>query len=170
MQVNCLLLAVNENRILSASVPAWQVERHAVKGLLLLVERERRGETIDRQLLQSLLRMLGSLGTYPDAFQRPFLEESYSFYRVEGNALMAEVSVPEYLRLCEVREGQLRPARCTERPFYIHTRMDYCRNTQTRTLSRPPGVLPTADPFVRGVRPLRPLPRRRHAAAADPGG
>ena len=89
--------------------PPSQVERHAVKGLLCLVERERRGDGVDRALLQSLLRMLHSLGSYAEAFQRPFLEESNRFYRVEGGALMLELGVPEYLKHCEVggegREG-----------------------------------------------------------------
>ena len=82
-----------------------QVGSHAVKGLLALVDRERRGEVVDRHLLQSLLRMLHNLGTYADAFQRPFLEESERFYRLEGGTKMVEVPVPEYLRHCEVRCG-----------------------------------------------------------------
>ena len=84
-----------------------QVERHAVKGLMTLVERERRGEGVDRPLLQSLLRMMHSLGTYAESFQRPFLEESGRFYRVEGAAQMMEMAIPEYLKHCEV--GPIRP-------------------------------------------------------------
>lgn len=79
-----------------------KVERHAVKGLLILVERERQGESVDRPLLQSLLRMLHSLGTYAEAFQRPFLERSTRFYHVEGSVLMNEMAVSEYLKHCEV--------------------------------------------------------------------
>lgn len=62
--------------------PRPQVEQHTVEGLLTLVERERSGEVVDRQLMQSLLRMLHSLGTYPEGFQRPFLEQSRLYYQV----------------------------------------------------------------------------------------
>lgn len=93
---------LNSNVFFSSNTPALpQVGSHAVKGLLALVDRERRGEVVDRRLLQSLLRMLHSLGTYSDAFQRPFLDESDRFYRLEGGAKMTEVPVPEYLRHCE---------------------------------------------------------------------
>ena len=84
-------------------LPNHQVGAHAVKGLLALVDRERRGEVVDRRLVQSLLRMLHNLGTYAEAFQRPFLEESDRFYRLEGGTKMVEVPVPEYLKHCEVR-------------------------------------------------------------------
>ena len=46
-----------------------QVEQRAIEGLLILIERERTGDGVDRSLLQSLLRMLHHLGTYPTAFQ-----------------------------------------------------------------------------------------------------
>ena len=37
------------------------VQTRTVEGILLLIERERTGETVDRQLLKSLLRMLSDL-------------------------------------------------------------------------------------------------------------
>lgn len=37
------------------------VEIRTVEGLLLLIEKERNGETVDRGLLKSLLRMLSDL-------------------------------------------------------------------------------------------------------------
>ena len=37
------------------------VESRTVDGILLLIERERNGEAVDRQLLKSLLRMLSDL-------------------------------------------------------------------------------------------------------------
>lgn len=79
------------------------VERHTVDGLLVLIDRERRGDSVDRQLLQSLLRMMHHLGTYPDAFQRPFIQQSTRFYQAEGCRLMGELGVPEYLQYCETR-------------------------------------------------------------------
>ncbi|GAX74771.1 hypothetical protein CEUSTIGMA_g2218.t1 [Chlamydomonas eustigma] len=90
-----------------------QVQLHAVQGLLTLVERERKGESVDRVLVQNLVRMLGSLGTYLEAFQKPFLEDSHRFYQVEGVALMSEILVPEYLLHCEKRLSE-EFERCTQ--------------------------------------------------------
>lgn len=80
-----------------------EVERHTVEGLLILVESERQGETVDRQLMQSLLRMMHNLGTYFEAFQRPFLERSQRYYQQEGLRLMGEMDAPRYLQHCESR-------------------------------------------------------------------
>ncbi len=46
-----------------------QVEQKTVQGLLQLIEAERRSDTVNRLLLQHLLRMLTALGIYEDAFQ-----------------------------------------------------------------------------------------------------
>ena len=40
-----------------------------MQGLLQLIEAERRSDTVNRLLLQHLLRMLTALGIYEDAFQ-----------------------------------------------------------------------------------------------------
>ncbi len=48
-----------------------QVEQKTVQGLLQLIEAERRSDTVNRLLLQHLLRMLTALGIYEDAFQVP---------------------------------------------------------------------------------------------------
>lgn len=53
-----------------------QVQRKTVAGLLGLVDRERRGDAVDRGLMAHLLRMFASLGIYADAFQEPFLQET----------------------------------------------------------------------------------------------
>ena len=42
-----------------------------MQGLLQLIEAERRSDTVNRLLLQHLLRMLTALGIYEDAFQVP---------------------------------------------------------------------------------------------------
>ena len=46
-----------------------QVEQKTVQGLLQLIEAERRSDTVNRLLLQHLLRMLTALGIYENAFQ-----------------------------------------------------------------------------------------------------
>ena len=45
------------------------VQTRTVDGLLLLIDQERSGDTVDRSLLKSLLRMLSDLGIYHEAFE-----------------------------------------------------------------------------------------------------
>lgn len=45
------------------------VQTRSVEGLLMLIEKERQGDTVDRTLLKSLLRMLSDLQIYQDAFE-----------------------------------------------------------------------------------------------------
>lgn len=45
------------------------VQTRIVDGLLMLIEKERQGDTVDRTLLKSLLRMLSDLQIYRDAFE-----------------------------------------------------------------------------------------------------
>uniref|UniRef100_A0A7P0TAQ3 Cullin-4B n=1 Tax=Homo sapiens TaxID=9606 RepID=A0A7P0TAQ3_HUMAN len=58
---------------------------------------ERNGEAIDRSLLRSLLSMLSDLQIYQDSFEQRFLEETNRLYAAEGQKLMQEREVPEYL-------------------------------------------------------------------------
>jgi len=45
------------------------VQTRTVDGLLMLIEKERQGDAVDRTLLKSLLRMLSDLQIYQDAFE-----------------------------------------------------------------------------------------------------
>ncbi|KAF8068312.1 CUL4A [Scenedesmus sp. PABB004] len=83
-----------------------QVEGHIMRGLLELIERERSGEAVDRQLLAGLVRMLGDLGLYGSAFSPRLLAETAAFYRAEGLRLMESSDVPHYLTHVESRLGQ----------------------------------------------------------------
>uniref|UniRef100_A0A6M2DJ61 Cullin-4B n=1 Tax=Xenopsylla cheopis TaxID=163159 RepID=A0A6M2DJ61_XENCH len=74
------------------------VQSRTVDGLLMLIERERQGETVDRTLLKSLLRMLSDLQIYEEAFEEKFLMATDRLYKTEGQYLMQEFEVPEYLR------------------------------------------------------------------------
>eukprot|EP00698_Gefionella_okellyi_P004130 TRINITY_DN13866_c0_g1_i1.p1 TRINITY_DN13866_c0_g1~~TRINITY_DN13866_c0_g1_i1.p1 ORF type:complete len:812 (+),score=199.83 TRINITY_DN13866_c0_g1_i1:196-2436(+) len=80
-----------------------EVERKTIRGMLQLIERERRGETVNRALLGSLQRMLTALGIYADMFQRPFLEATVAFYGDEGRRCMQEMEIPDYLRHVDSR-------------------------------------------------------------------
>lgn len=74
-----------------------KVQSKTIDGILLLIERERNGEAIDRSLLRSLLSMLSDLQIYQDSFEHRFLEETNRLYAAEGQRLMQEREVPEYL-------------------------------------------------------------------------
>ncbi|XP_013419680.1 cullin-4A [Lingula anatina] len=73
------------------------VQTRTVDGLLMLIERERNGEAVDRLLLKSLLRMLSDLQIYQEAFEVKFLAATDRLYCAEGQKLMHEREVPEYL-------------------------------------------------------------------------
>nr|XP_004663475.1 cullin-4A [Jaculus jaculus] len=73
------------------------VQSKTIDGILLLIERERSGEAVDRSLLRSLLSMLSDLQVYKDSFELKFLEETNCLYAAEGQRLMQDREVPEYL-------------------------------------------------------------------------
>ncbi|KAF7668273.1 hypothetical protein LDENG_00025440 [Lucifuga dentata] len=73
------------------------VQKRTVDGILEQIELERTGETIDRSLLRSLLGMLSDLQVYKDCFEERFLIETNRLYAAEGQRLMQERDVPEYL-------------------------------------------------------------------------
>nr|DBA13711.1 TPA: hypothetical protein GDO54_017055 [Pyxicephalus adspersus] len=73
------------------------VQNKTIDGILLLIERERNGEAIDKSLLRSLLSMLSDLQIYQESFEHRFLEETNHLYAAEGQRLMQEREVPEYL-------------------------------------------------------------------------
>jgi hypothetical protein len=73
------------------------VQTRTVEGLLMLIEKERQGDAVDRTLLKSLLRMLSDLQIYPEAFESKFLAATERLYAAEGQRLMQEQDVPEYL-------------------------------------------------------------------------
>ncbi|GFN79945.1 cullin-4a [Plakobranchus ocellatus] len=88
------------------------VETRTVDGLLKLIERERNGEAVNRQLLKSLLRMLSDLNIYQTAFEKKFLDATELLYTAEGKRLVQEREVSEYLlhvdkRLAEENERLL---------------------------------------------------------------
>uniref|UniRef100_A0A665W8E3 Cullin 4A n=1 Tax=Echeneis naucrates TaxID=173247 RepID=A0A665W8E3_ECHNA len=73
------------------------VQKRTVDGILEQIELERTGETVDRSLLRSLLGMLSDLQVYKDSFEERFLIETNRLYAAEGQLLMQERDVPEYL-------------------------------------------------------------------------
>lgn len=79
------------------------VQTRTVEGLLMLIERERNGEAVDRGLLKNLLRMLSDLQIYQEAFENRFLKATEELYAAEGQRLMQEQEVPAYLQHVDKR-------------------------------------------------------------------
>lgn len=79
------------------------VQLRTIGGILHLIEKERNGEAIDRQLLKSLLRMLSDLQIYQESFELRFLEATEELYRTEGQRLILEQEVPVYIRYVDKR-------------------------------------------------------------------
>ncbi|MFH4982332.1 hypothetical protein AB6A40_009041 [Gnathostoma spinigerum] len=70
----------------------------SVGGILSLIETERQGSQIDRQLVKSLLRMMSSLSIYQTVFEKPFLDATKALYEVEGRNLSRDLDVSAYLK------------------------------------------------------------------------
>ncbi|XP_055919720.1 cullin-4A [Eupeodes corollae] len=79
------------------------VQKRTVEGLLLLIEKERNGDAVDRALLKSLVRMLCDLQIYSSAFEDKFLIATKQLYQAEGQRKMQELEVPEYLQHVDKR-------------------------------------------------------------------
>uniref|UniRef100_A0A803TRV6 Cullin-4A n=1 Tax=Anolis carolinensis TaxID=28377 RepID=A0A803TRV6_ANOCA len=75
------------------------VQTKTIDGILLLIERERNGEAVDRSLLRSLLSMLSDLQVYKDSFEPRFLEDTNRLYTAEGQRLMQEREYSVFLSL-----------------------------------------------------------------------
>ncbi|XP_072034383.1 cullin-3-like isoform X2 [Amphiura filiformis] len=84
------------------------VRDHLRQTLLELVMKERRGEVVDRLAVKNACQMLMVLGidsrtVYEEDFERPFLEQSADFYRMESQKFLAENSASVYIRKVEAR-------------------------------------------------------------------
>jgi len=60
-----------------------EVEKKLIAGLLALIERERSGEMVERNLIKNLLRMLASVGMYADRFEKNFVISTGKYYAQE---------------------------------------------------------------------------------------
>ncbi len=79
------------------------VQSRTVDGMLMLIEQERHGDVVDHSLLKSLLRMLSDLQIYREAFEKTFLVATEKLYAAEGQRLINERDIPEYLTHVEHR-------------------------------------------------------------------
>ncbi|CAF2141394.1 unnamed protein product [Rotaria magnacalcarata] len=121
-----LFIVLDRTYVLRAAVPSiWElnqdlfrryimqnsiVSNRCINGLLKLIEQERRGETIDRSLMQNLIRMLIDLHLYKKDFEPLFLQSTEELYHNEGRTLIQTLELSQYLSHVERRlnEEQLR--------------------------------------------------------------
>lgn len=73
--------------------------------LLELVQRERTGEVINRGLMRNVIQMLMDLGSsvYQEDFEKPFLDVSADFYRLESQQYIECCDCGDYLKKAEKR-------------------------------------------------------------------
>ncbi|XP_072376964.1 cullin-3 isoform X1 [Diabrotica undecimpunctata] len=84
------------------------IRDHLRETLLDMVMRERRGEKVDRISIKNACQMLMVLGinsrvVYEEDFERPFLQQSAEFYKVESQRFLAENSASVYINKVEAR-------------------------------------------------------------------
>eukprot|EP00112_Aurelia_sp_Birch-Aquarium-sp1_P011658 Seg2450.2 transcript_id=Seg2450.2/GoldUCD/mRNA.D3Y31 product=Cullin-3 protein_id=Seg2450.2/GoldUCD/D3Y31 len=76
--------------------------------LLTMIERERKGEVINRSSIKNVCQMLMTLGVgsrdvYKEDFEKPFLDQSADFYRLESEKFLAENSASVYIWKVDAR-------------------------------------------------------------------
>lgn len=84
------------------------IRDHLRQTLLDMVMKERRGEVVDRGAVKNACQMLMILGidsraVYEEELERPFLEQSAVFYRLESQKLLGENSASVYIKKVEAR-------------------------------------------------------------------
>eukprot|EP00268_Persea_americana_P014047 TRINITY_DN1621_c0_g1_i2.p1 TRINITY_DN1621_c0_g1~~TRINITY_DN1621_c0_g1_i2.p1 ORF type:complete len:759 (-),score=144.50 TRINITY_DN1621_c0_g1_i2:953-2929(-) len=86
-------------------IHSGKIQTRLLTTLLELVHKERMGEVINRGLMRNIIKMLMDLGSsvYQEDFEKPFLEVSATFYRVESQQFIECCDCSEYLRKAERR-------------------------------------------------------------------
>ncbi|ODM98047.1 Cullin-3 [Orchesella cincta] len=84
------------------------IRDHLRETLLDMVMRERRGEVVDRLAIKNACQMLMILSiegrtVYEEDFERPFLQQSAEFYKLESQKFLAENSASVYIKKVEQR-------------------------------------------------------------------
>ncbi|KAM7484354.1 hypothetical protein LguiA_000363 [Lonicera macranthoides] len=86
-------------------VHASEIQTRLLNTLLELIHKERTGEVINRGLMRNIIKMLMDLGpsVYQEDFEKPFLEVSADFYRVESQEFIECCDCGDYLMKAERR-------------------------------------------------------------------
>ncbi|CAF0964096.1 unnamed protein product [Rotaria sordida] len=121
-----LFIVLDRTYVLHAAVPSiWElnqdlfrryimqnsiISNRCINGILKLIEQERRGETIDRNLIKNLIRMLIDLHLYRKDFEPSFLQSTEELYHNEGRQLIQTLEISQYLIHVDrrIREEQAR--------------------------------------------------------------
>lgn len=89
-----------------------RIRDHLRETLLEMVMLERRGEVIDHLAIKNACQMLIILGienrwVYEEDFERPFLMQSASFYKMEAQKFLSENNASIYIKKVEVIYGTI---------------------------------------------------------------
>lgn len=85
-----------------------KIKDRLIKFMSNMIQKERQGEVIDRNLLKHITQMLVDLGinsrsVYDELFERHFLQSSSQFYLIESQEYIASNSCSDYLKKVETR-------------------------------------------------------------------
>ena len=85
-----------------------KLKTQVIKSVLGLIQQERNGNLIDREVLKKILKMLVDLGltsqkVYQELFQKPFIAETTAFYKSEAESSINQLTIAEYLMQVEKR-------------------------------------------------------------------
>lgn len=82
-----------------------KIHTRLLNTLLDLVQKERIGEVIDRGLMRNVIKMFMDLGesVYQEDFEKPFLDASSEFYKVESQEFIESCDCGDYLKKSEKR-------------------------------------------------------------------
>eukprot|EP00027_Filamoeba_sp_ATCC50430_P010543 CAMPEP_0168562902 /NCGR_PEP_ID=MMETSP0413-20121227/12379_1 /TAXON_ID=136452 /ORGANISM="Filamoeba nolandi, Strain NC-AS-23-1" /LENGTH=717 /DNA_ID=CAMNT_0008594377 /DNA_START=100 /DNA_END=2253 /DNA_ORIENTATION=+ len=85
-----------------------RIKDRLLRTLLSMIHKERIGEPVNRGLLKNVTQMLVDLGVnsravYEDDFEKPFLESSANFYKIESQEFIASNACADYMRKAEAR-------------------------------------------------------------------
>ena len=88
-----------------------KIKERLCQTLLDMIQRERRGEIINRGLIKNIIQMLVEVGVhsrsvYEEDFEKPFLEATATFYRLESQKFISSNSCPDYLKKVEARRKE----------------------------------------------------------------
>ena len=96
--------SVSQKTVFGVGSKSFDAARLASQGALLLIAKERSGESKDsRGLLRRATRAFAALGVYAATFEPMFLEQTASFYAREGDDLSVALTPFEYGAHCETR-------------------------------------------------------------------
>ncbi|KAL5539225.1 hypothetical protein UlMin_046103 [Ulmus minor] len=86
-------------------VHSGKIQTRLLNTLLELILHERTGEVINRGLMRNIIKMLMDLGpsVYQEDFEKPFLEVSAEFYKVESQRFIECCDCGDYLKKAERR-------------------------------------------------------------------